>query len=232
LFRNLKARTSQYSFEYVVITLPSGAIPGFNMPIPVSHIRYSSTVFFAFDKYSLEPGADTVIDDFAKTILADKAIRSVVVVGHTDSIGADQYNETLSLKRATTVAKALQSKGVSDKLLGMVPMGEAQPVATNSTDQGRAQNRRVEFFISDIPAATPKAIERIKFNPCHRNDHDPTARQEDCANGPMRIPLHYLPGGETTLDLTRGALPNETRTRPPLPQEPTRERPSLRELQP
>src|SRR5262249_43048458 len=89
LFRNLKARTSQYSFEYVVITLPSGTIPGFNMPIPVSHIRYSSTVFFAFDKYSLEPGADTVIDDFAKTILADKAIRSLVVVGHTDSIGAD-----------------------------------------------------------------------------------------------------------------------------------------------
>jgi outer membrane protein OmpA-like peptidoglycan-associated protein len=231
LFRNLKARTSQYSFEYVVITLPSGTIPGFNMPIPVSHIRYSSTVFFAFDKYSLEPGADTVIDDFAKTILADKAIRSIVVVGHTDSIGADQYNETLSLKRATTVAKALQSKGVSDKLLGMVPMGEAQPVATNSTDQGRAQNRRVEFFISDIPAATPKAIERIKFNPCHRNDHDSAARPEDCASGPMRIPLHYLPGGETTLDLTRGALPNETRTRPPLPQEPTRERPSLRELQ-
>jgi outer membrane protein OmpA-like peptidoglycan-associated protein len=230
LFRNLKASTSDYSFDYVVITLPPSTLPGLNMPVPVSHIRYSSTVFFAFDKYSLEPGADAVITDFAKTILADKTVRSIVVVGHTDSIGADQYNETLSLKRATTVAKALQTKGVSENVLGMVPMGEAQPVASNSTEQGRAQNRRVEFFISDIPAATPKAIERIKFNPCHRNDHDPAARPEDCGGGPMRIPVHYLSGLQTTLDLTRGALPVESRVRAPLPGE-ILQRPSIRELQ-
>jgi hypothetical protein len=200
------------------------------MPVPVSHIRYSSTVFFAFDKYVLEPGADAVIADFAKTILTDRTVRSIVIVGHTDSIGADQYNETLSLKRATTVAKALQMKGVSEKVLGMVPMGEAQPVATNSTEQGRAQNRRVEFFISDVPAATTKAIERIKFNPCHRNDHDPASRQEDCGAGPMRIPVHYLSGTQTTLDLTRGALPVESRVREPLPSE-ILQRPSIRELQ-
>src|SRR5262249_38505479 len=230
LFRNLKASTSEYSFDYVVITLPPGTVPGLNMPVPVSHIRYSSTVFFAFDKYVLEPGADAVIADFAKTILTDRTVRSIVIVGHTDSIGADQYNETLSLKRATTVAKALQMKGVSEKVLGMVPMGEAQPVATNSTEQGRAQNRRVEFFISDVPAATTKAIERIKFNPCHRNDHDPAARQEDCGAGPMRIPVHYLSGTQTTLDLTRGALPVEPRVRARLPSE-ILQRPSIRELQ-
>jgi outer membrane protein OmpA-like peptidoglycan-associated protein len=230
LFRNLNANTSGYSFDYVVITLPPGTLPGLNMPVTVSHIRYSSTVFFAFDKYFLEPGADAVITDFAKTILADKTVRSIVVVGHTDSIGADQYNETLSLKRATTVAKALQTKGVSENVLGMVPMGEAQPVASNSTEQGRAQNRRVEFFISDIPAATPKAIERIKFNPCHRNDHEPAARPEDCGGGPMRIPVHYVSGLQTTLDLTRGALPVESMVRAPLPSE-ILQRPSIRELQ-
>jgi outer membrane protein OmpA-like peptidoglycan-associated protein len=231
LFRNLKASTSAYSFDYVVITLPSGTLPGLNMPVPVSHIRYSSTVFFAFDKYVLEPGADAIVADFAKTILTDRTSRSIIVVGHTDSIGSDQYNETLSLKRATTVAKALQSKGVSEKVLGMVPMGEAQPVATNSTEQGRAQNRRVEFFISDVPAATPKAIERIKFNPCHRNDHDASARQEDCGGGTMRIPVHYLSGEQTTLDLTRGALPVELGVRTPLP-DTMLQRPSIRELQP
>jgi hypothetical protein len=153
------------------------------------------------------------------------------VVGHTDSIGPDQYNETLSLRRATTVAKALQSKGVSDSILGMVPMGEAQPVTTNSTEEGRAQNRRVEFFISNVPAATPKVIERIKFNPCHRNDHDPAARQEDCVSERMRIHLVYRSGERSSLDLTRGALPIEPRVRAPLPDE-ILQRPSLRELQP
>jgi hypothetical protein len=81
LFRNLKASTSEYSFDYVVITLPPGTLPGLNMPVPVAHIRYSSTVFFAFDKYSLEPGADAAIADFAKTILTDRTVRSIVVVG-------------------------------------------------------------------------------------------------------------------------------------------------------
>src|SRR5262249_6386858 len=192
------------------------------------HLTRCRKTFFTAD--SLEPGADAIIADFAKTILTDRTVRSIVIVGHTDSIGADQYNETLSLKRATTVAKALQMKGVSEKVLGMVPMGEAQPVATNSTEQGRAQNRRVEFFISNVPAATTKAIERIKFNPCHRNDHDPAARQEDCGAGPMRIPVHYLSGTQTTLDLTRGALPVEPRVRARLPSE-ILQRPSIRELQ-
>ncbi|MEA2883643.1 MAG: OmpA-OmpF porin, family, partial [Bradyrhizobium sp.] len=138
LFKNLRTATTQYSFDYVVIYLPPGTLPGIDIRIPVSHIRFKSTVFFEFNKYSLEQSAESATLDMAKTILNDTSARSVLVVGHTDAIGPDQYNSTLSLNRAVAVASKLREAGINDKFLGVVPMGEAQPVATNRTPEGRA----------------------------------------------------------------------------------------------
>ncbi|MBR1221865.1 OmpA family protein [Bradyrhizobium sp. U87765 SZCCT0131] len=235
LFRNVKAATTAYTFEYLVINLQPGMVPGVGVSVPVSHIRFQSTVFFKFDKFSLEPGAEAPIQDFAKAVLSDSHIRSVLVVGHTDSIGDDQYNAALSLKRAVSVASKLREIGVSEKLLGVVPMGEAQPFATNSTPTGRAKNRRVEFFISDIPAATRKAIELVKFDPCHRNDHDlpPGQPNPECGGAAARVPLYPGASGlgrPETLDLSRGGLvAREPATRSPLPNE-TLQRPSLKQF--
>jgi hypothetical protein len=58
LFKTLSASATNYTFKYVVIMLPAGVIPGKNFPIPVSHIRYESTVFFGFDEFALQLNAE------------------------------------------------------------------------------------------------------------------------------------------------------------------------------
>jgi hypothetical protein len=83
LFNNLRKSATQYSFEYVVVFVPPGSIPGVNFHVPVSHIRYNSTVFFGFNRWDLEAQANAIVSDFAKTILKDKSNRSILVVGHT-----------------------------------------------------------------------------------------------------------------------------------------------------
>jgi len=231
LFKDLKANTTKYTFDYVVIDLPAGTVPGINVSVPVSHVRYSDTVFFAFDRYSLEPSAQAAVTDFANTMMKDKSYKSVIVVGHTDAIGTEEYNYTLSKNRAAAVAVALRTDGILDRFLGIVPMGKDQPRTTNSTQEGRALNRRVEFFISDIPAATKIAIEHVKYNPCYRNDNEPAAK---CDGGPTSVPI--LPAsGEgrpiAIVDLSRSALPSAPRAvREPLPNVQL-ERPSIKELQ-
>jgi hypothetical protein len=205
--------------------------------VPVSHIRFKSTVFFAFDKAAIEPSAEKPILDLARVVLADKSAASLLIVGHTDAVGAEQYNSSLSLNRAVEVAQKLRDAGLSDKMLGVVPMGEAQPIATNRTSEGKAQNRRVEFFISEVPGATRRAIERINFNPCHRNDQEIPAGQlnPECTNADVRIPVYAGSSGRgqaELIDLSRAVLTTTSipLSRPRLPSE-VLERPSLKELQ-
>jgi hypothetical protein len=192
-------------------------------------------LFFDFDQYSLQPNAERVLADLANTVLKDKGMRSLLIVGHTDSVGNDDYNSTLSLNRAVTVAKKLREAGVKENVLGVVPMGEAQPAASNSTPEGRARNRWVEFFISDLAAASHQIIQEREFNPCHRNDHDhpsgATQQASDCANVNIQVPVYPGSTGQTRpqvmLDLGRKTLPsaplpprerlpNEILQRPPL----------------
>jgi outer membrane protein OmpA-like peptidoglycan-associated protein len=233
LFSQLKASSTQYTFEYVVINLSPGTLPGISASIPVSHVRYRDTAFFAFDSFVMESSAQAVVMDFAKTILQDKSYRSILVVGHTDSVGGDDYNFNLSKNRAATVATALRAAGIKDDFLGVVPMGKSQPLTSNSTPAGQAINRRVEFFISDFPAAARAAIEQIKFNPCDLNDHL-TDENQGCAQGPTRIPIFRSSGQGRPLKmlhLSRNAIPPASPTfREPLPQEPL-QRPSIKELQ-
>ncbi len=103
-------------------------------------------VNFEFNKSTLTADAKGVLNDVSKGLVSQKDLR-VEIAGHTDSKGSDAYNLKLSNSRAASVKSYLISQGVSPSQLVSKGYGEAQPVATNDTDEGRAQNRRVEFRV-------------------------------------------------------------------------------------
>ena len=103
---------------------------------------------FAFNSAELTPESKKILDenrDVAR-LKGEPDIR-VEIAGHTDSIGSDAYNQQLSERRAKAVVDYLVSKGVDPKRLKAVGYGKKQPVATNDTEAGRAQNRRVELQV-------------------------------------------------------------------------------------
>jgi OOP family OmpA-OmpF porin len=105
-------------------------------------------VNFDFDKATLRPEAMVVLDEAAA--LLEKHERVVIeVAGHTDSVGSEEYNQGLSERRANAVRDYLTSKGVKASRLTARGYGESMPIASNDTDEGRAENRRVEMIVLD-----------------------------------------------------------------------------------
>jgi len=105
-------------------------------------------VHFDFDKATLKPEAMVVLNK-AAALLQEHERVVVEVAGHTDSIGTDAYNQKLSERRAIAVKDYLNSKGVKASRLTAKGYGESMPVASNDTDAGRAENRRVELIVLD-----------------------------------------------------------------------------------
>ena len=103
-------------------------------------------VHFDFDKATLRPEAIAILDK-AVGLLKTQASVVVEVAGHTDSVGSEEYNQGLSERRAIAVKDYLESQGITATRLSARGYGEAQPVASNDTDEGRAQNRRVELIV-------------------------------------------------------------------------------------
>lgn len=108
---------------------------------------HENTVNFDFNSSTLTPLAKTNLDKLV-TVLKNNPDTNINIYGYTDSVGSDSYNLTLSAKRADAVKAYLTSKGVSSSRLFTQGMGEANPVASNDTDAGRAKNRRVKFAIT------------------------------------------------------------------------------------
>ena len=105
-------------------------------------------VLFDTGQATLKPGADLALDRLATYMTAHPQTK-IVVEGHTDSRGSDEYNDALSQRRADAVAHALISRGVSADDVRAMGRGKSYPVATNDTSAGRQQNRRVEIIFSD-----------------------------------------------------------------------------------
>ncbi|MDT8878082.1 OmpA family protein [Halomonas saccharevitans] len=101
-------------------------------------------VNFEFDSAVLTMGAEDILADVAEKLRANENVR-VRIEGHTDAVGSDSYNQDLSQRRADSVADYLASQGVSMDRMRTIGYGESQPVASNETDAGRAENRRVEL---------------------------------------------------------------------------------------
>lgn len=100
---------------------------------------------FDFDSAKLKPAMEAELDDVAAKVRASEGDERLEIVGHTDSIGPESYNQGLSERRAQAAADYLQGKGVNPSNMTIKGMGESSPVADNSTREGRAMNRRVEI---------------------------------------------------------------------------------------
>jgi outer membrane protein OmpA-like peptidoglycan-associated protein len=105
-------------------------------------------VLFDTGMATLKPGAYTTIDRLA-TVLKQAPDRKVMIEGHTDSVGADEYNQALSERRAASVQTALLERGVRSDQITSLGKGESFPVAGNDNAAGRQQNRRVEMVFTD-----------------------------------------------------------------------------------
>ncbi|AMC99519.1 OmpA family protein [Halomonas chromatireducens] len=103
-----------------------------------------SEVTFAFDSSEIREGAYRELEQVANTLRENPDMR-VRIEGHTDHVGSAEYNEGLSQRRADSVRDFLVSRGIDANRMTTVGYGESRPVATNETDEGRAQNRRVEI---------------------------------------------------------------------------------------
>jgi outer membrane protein OmpA-like peptidoglycan-associated protein len=112
-------------------------------------ITLSGQVLFVTGKAELLPAAQDQLDQVAKAIKDQGEIKPMVVEGYTDSVGSDATNLKLSKDRADAVRNYLISKGVPADKISSVGKGKANPVASNDTPDGRANNRRVEIVIGN-----------------------------------------------------------------------------------
>lgn len=127
LQQNIKGATVERVGEGILVTFDSGLLYDFN----------SDAV-----KSTAQANLRALADNFTKYPDTD-----LVIVGHTDSVGTAEYNQQLSLRRAQAAAAYLEGQGVPVARVRTEGKGEAEPVAANATDAGRAQNRRVEVAI-------------------------------------------------------------------------------------
>jgi outer membrane protein OmpA-like peptidoglycan-associated protein len=112
-----------------------------------------SDVLFDFDKATLRPGAREKLAKVAGIILAHPGLKADAE-GHADAIGTDDYNQRLSERRAESVRAFLVQEGIPATAVSATGFGESRPVATNGTETGRQQNRRVELVVSGEPIGT------------------------------------------------------------------------------
>jgi OOP family OmpA-OmpF porin len=122
--------------------------PAPEKPVQYEKISFSATALFDFDKSVLKPEGKAELRKLGEYIRGKGVqVVDIDVVGHTDSIGTEEYNQNLSEERAAAVKSFLTSEGVDGSIIDASGQGESNPVADNSTDEGRAQNRRVEVHV-------------------------------------------------------------------------------------
>ena len=110
-------------------------------------VTFDSGILFDFNKSTLKPEAKQSLDKFAAE-MTDMSDTNINVYGHTDNVGTEAANKKVSSQRANAVAKYLTQKGIAKEHIVAEGLSYDFPVADNATAEGRAQNRRVEIYIS------------------------------------------------------------------------------------
>ena len=111
-------------------------------------INIPNDISFDTGSAAIKPPLRAVLDPFAASLRDDPSAR-ITIVGHTDSTGSDAINQPLSVERALSVRDYLVTRGVAAGRVETVGRGDREPIADNSTEAGRAKNRRVEIFLRE-----------------------------------------------------------------------------------
>ncbi|MGD8498789.1 MAG: OmpA family protein [Chromatiales bacterium] len=114
-------------------------------------LNMPGNVTFDFNRGELQSSFYEVLNSVA-LVLKKYEKTGIEIIGHTDSIGSESYNRDLSLRRAESVAAYLEGQGVQRLRMEVMGMGESRPVADNTTEAGRSQNRRVELILIPLTA--------------------------------------------------------------------------------
>ncbi|GAB5100775.1 OmpA family protein [Caballeronia sp. LP006] len=109
-------------------------------------VNIPNSISFDTNSYAIKPTFDPVLNSVTQTLQQHPELIANVI-GHTDNTGTAAYNQTLSQNRAQSVASYIATHGVAGQRLSSQGMGQNQPIADNSTEAGRAQNRRVEIYL-------------------------------------------------------------------------------------
>ena len=114
-------------------------------------------LYFATNKTIILPESEVALNDLAKFLRENPTV-SIRIIGHTDNVGSDADNMRLSMGRSKAVRADLVMRGIDAARIEATGMGETAPIATNDTEEGRAQNRRVEFEITDTQGSDIQQI--------------------------------------------------------------------------
>ena len=123
------------------------------LPNKVLRVTMTGDTSFNTNSTEIKPGFHSTLDKIADVVVRYNKT-TLTVAGHTDDVGSDQYNQGLSERRARSVAQYLESKRVNEARLSVVGKGESMPIASNATDGGRAENRRVEIYVQPVVEGT------------------------------------------------------------------------------
>jgi len=110
-------------------------------------VTFDSGILFDFDSSVLRPEARENLASLARTLGDMTSDVELLIAGHTDSVGTEEYNYRLSERRAQSAADYLMTRGIPPARINIVGLGESEPVASNETAAGRQTNRRVEVAI-------------------------------------------------------------------------------------
>lgn len=121
-------------------------------------LNIPSDISFDTGRADIKPGFRPILDNFATTLISNEGT-VVKIIGHTDNTGSDAINNPLSVNRAASTRDYLASRGVSINRIQIDGRGSREPMAENDTPENRAENRRVEIFVTETQPAPEAAPE-------------------------------------------------------------------------
>lgn len=185
-----------------------------NQDLPVIRLAWGENAFFDTNIDIPRSSSEPIIQMLAQAMLVDLPDTHILVVGHTDARGSEEYNKDLSLRRAMNVTNRLIEIGVRPQQISYIPMGELQPIASNMTTEGMARNRRVEFFLGAYSEITLEAVSRIPFNEEHRRLPNTTVNERLLRDEQsIRSVSVYQTDRTTNMSTPNRALNNEDQKR-------------------